>query len=80
MKQKQHNEKLEALEELDKEEELPDAHLRKGAGRGGCRSGLKAVRGTCVLKETPVSVTLDNNVAQALDKVRARLLKRRGVK
>ena len=80
MKQKQHNEKLEALEELDKEEELPDAHLRKAAGRGGCRSGLKSVRGTCVLKETPVSVTLDNNVSQALDKVRARLLNRRGVK
>ena len=80
MKQKQHNEKLEALEELDKEEELPDAHLRKKAGRGGCRSGLKAVKGTCVLKETPVSVTLHNNVSLALNKLRGRLLNRRGLK
>ena len=77
---KQNNEKLEALEELDKEEELPDAHLRKKAGRGGCRSGLKAVRGTCVLKETPVSVTLHNNVSLALNKLRGRLLNRRGLK
>ena len=80
MKQKQHNEKLEALEELDKEEELPDAHLRKKAGRGGCRSGLKAVKGTCVLKETPVNVTLHNNVSLALNKLRGRLLNRRGLK
>jgi len=77
---KQNNEKLEALELIDKEEERPDAHLRNKSGRGGCRSGLKAVRGTCVLKETPVSVTLDNNVSQALNKVRARLLNRWGSK
>ena len=80
MKPKQHNEKLEALEELDKVEELPDAHLRKAAGRGGCRSGLKSVRGTCVLKGTTVSVTLHNSVSLALNKVRDRLLNRRGVK
>ena len=77
---KEHNEKLEALAELDKEEERPDAHLRKKAGRGGCRPGLKDVRGTCVLKETPVRVALHNNVSQALNKVRNRLLNRRGAK
>lgn len=76
---KEHNEKLEALAELDKEEELPDAHLRV-KGRGRCRPGLKDVRGTCVLKETPVRVALNNNVSQALDKVRNRLLNRRGAK
>jgi hypothetical protein len=76
---KEHNEKLEALAELDKEEELPDAHLRV-KGRGRCRPGLKDVRGTCVLKETPVSLALNNNVSQALDKVRNRLLNRRGAK
>ena len=74
---KQHNEKLEALEELDNEEELPDAHLRR-KGRGGCRLGLKAVNGTCVLKETPVSVTLHNNLSLALNKLRDRLLARGG--
>jgi len=76
VKQKQHNEKLEALEELDKEEELPDAHLRKAAGRGGCRPGLKAVNGTCVHKDTPVSLALHNNLSLALNKLRDKLLTR----
>ena len=76
---KQHNEKLEALEQLDNEKELPDAHLRV-KGRGRCRPGLKAVNGTCVAKETPVTVTLQNNVSSALDKLRGRLLDRRGAK
>lgn len=78
MKQKQHNEKLEALELIDKEEELPDAHLRV-KGRGRCRPGLKDVRGTCVLKDTPVSVTLHNNLSLALNMLRDKLLTR-GVK
>jgi hypothetical protein len=76
---KQHNEKLEALELIDKEEELPDAHLRTGAGRGGCRPGLKAVKGTCVHKDTPINITLDNSISVALNKVRDRLLNRQGV-
>ena len=78
MKQKQHNEKLEALEELDKEEELPDAHLRV-KGRGRCRPGLKSVRGTCVVKEAPVALTLHSNLSLALNKLRDKLLTR-GVK
>jgi hypothetical protein len=76
---KQHNEKLEALEQLDNEEELPDAHLRV-KGRGRCRPGLKAVNGTCVVKETPVNVTLLPNVSEALNKLQNRLLNRRGAK
>ena len=75
---KQNNEKLEALEELDKEEELPDAHLRKAAGRGGCRPGLKAVNGTCLAKETPVTLELHTNLSLALNKLRDRLLARGG--
>ena len=75
----QGTEKVDSLDELDKEEERPDAHLRKGAGRGGCRPGLKAVNGTCVRKETPISIALNNSVSLALNKVRDRLLNRRGV-
>jgi hypothetical protein len=76
---KQHNEKLEALEQLDKEVERPDAHLRV-KGRGRCRPGLKAVNGTCVVKEVPVAVELHTNVSLALNKLRERLLNSRGAK
>jgi hypothetical protein len=75
----QGTEKVDSLDELDKEEERPDAHLRKGAGRGGCRPGLKAVKGTCVHKDTPINITLDNSTSMALNKVRDRLLNRQGV-
>jgi hypothetical protein len=76
---KQHNEKLEALEQLDNEEERPDAHLRV-KGRGRCRPGLKAVNGTCVGKEAPITLTLLPNVSEALNKLQNRLLNRRGAK
>ena len=76
---KQHNEKLEALELIDKEKELPDAHLRV-KGRGRCRPGLKAVNRTCVAKETHVTVALPTSVSLALNKLRGRLLNRRGAK
>ena len=76
---KEHNEKLEALEQLDQEEERPDAHLRV-KGRGRCRPGLKSVNGTCVLKGAPVSTSLNNSISEGLSKLRNRLLNRRGVK
>ena len=75
----QGTEKVDSLDELDKEEERPDAHLRKGAGRGGCRPGLKSVKGTCVQKDSPMTINLDNSISLALNKVRDRLLKRQGV-
>jgi hypothetical protein len=75
----QGTEKVDSLDELDKEEERPDAHLRKGAGRGGCRPGLKSVKGTCVHKDSPMTINLDNSISLALNKVRDRLLKRQGV-
>ena len=75
----QGRERVDSLDELDEDDELPDAHLRKGAGRGGCRPGLKAVNGTCVRKETPISIALNNSISLALNKVRDRLLNRRGV-
>ena len=75
----QGKEKVDSLDELDEDDELPDAHLRKGAGRGGCRPGLKSVNRTCVHKDTPVNIPLDNGISLALNKVRNRLLNRKGV-
>ena len=69
---KQHNEKLEALEELDKD---PTVWLDTR-----CRSGTKLVKGTCVVKEAPVTVALHKNISQGLSKLRDRLLEQRGRK
>lgn len=76
---KEHNEKLEALEQLDGEEARLDAHLRV-KGRGRCRPGLKSVNGTCVLKGVPVSASLNDSLSEGLNKLRSRLLNRRGDK
>jgi hypothetical protein len=69
---KQHNEKLEALEELDKD---PTVWLDTR-----CRSGAKSFKGICVMKEAPVTVALHNNISQGLSKLRDRLLEQRGRK
>lgn len=76
----QGKEKVDSLEELDEDDELPDAHLRKAAGRGRCRAGLKSVNATCLHKNTPISITLDHSISAALNKVRNRLLNRGGAK
>lgn len=76
---KEHNEKLEALDQIDEEEERADAHLRV-KGRGRCRPGLKSVNGTCVRKEAAVSASLNDSISEGLNKLRNRLLNRRGAK
>ena len=72
----QGKEKVDSLADLSTLQELHDDPNTRF--RLPCPAGTKAVKATCVKQATPVTVTLDNSISQALNKVRDRLLARGG--
>lgn len=74
----QGTENVESLENLSTLQELHDDPNTKF--RLPCPAGTKSAGATCVKRDAPVTVDLDNSASQALSKVRDRLLNRRGAK